>query len=181
MPSLALARIATGSSGISPGPSWTSLGLSSLRDEKAKKWVRQFGSFTIPTTPRIVHLAMTSLSQRAKLTCLTAGAMCLILTSGLGLTGCATSSGSSTVQLTEPTVVEAACGECLFGLKGKGCDLAVRINGKAYYVDGVLLDSLGDAHAADGMCQKIRKAKVTGEVQNRRFKAKSFELLAAAQ
>ncbi len=93
--------------------------------------------------------------------------------------GCSTASqaGKNAPHLTEPTVVQAACGECLFGLKGKGCDLAVRIDGQAYYVDGVNMDSLGDAHAADGMCQVIRKAKVTGEVRRGRFVATHFELL----
>ena len=28
-------------------------------------------------------------------------------------------------------LVEAACGQCKFGLEGKACDLAVRIDGKA--------------------------------------------------
>ena len=93
--------------------------------------------------------------------------------------GCSTASqaGNHAPRLTEPTVVQAACGECLFGMKGKGCDLAVRIDGHAYYVDGVNMDSLGDAHAADGMCQVIRKAKVTGEVRRGRFFATHFELL----
>lgn len=80
----------------------------------------------------------------------------------------------------QPTVVEAACGECLFGLKGDGCDLAIRWNGRAYYVDGVALDSLGDAHAADGMCQVIRQARVTGRVAKGRFQAASFELIPQA-
>ncbi len=67
--------------------------------------------------------------------------------------------------------LEAACGQCQFGLKGKGCDLAVRIKGKAYFVDGVSIDSLGDAHASDGFCNAIRKAKAQGELVDGRFKA----------
>lgn len=74
-------------------------------------------------------------------------------------------------------VVEAACGQCKFGLKGKGCDLAVRINGKAYFVDGTEIDSHGDAHADDGFCNAIRKAEVKGEVVGDRFKASYFKLL----
>ena len=73
--------------------------------------------------------------------------------------------------------VEASCGQCKFGLKGKGCSLAVRIDGKAYFVDGTDIDSHGDAHADDGFCNKIRKAKVQGEVVNERFKANYFQLL----
>ncbi len=72
--------------------------------------------------------------------------------------------------------VEAACGKCQLGLKSKDCDLAVRINGKSYFVDGVHIDSLGDAHAKDGMCNAIRKANVQGDIVNNRFKATYFVL-----
>jgi len=91
-------------------------------------------------------------------------------------TGCAT---SQPVVLREPTIVEAACGECLFGLKGDDCDLAVRIGGRAYFVAGTNIDQHGDAHAADGFCKVIRRARVTGEVKRGRFVATSFELLPA--
>lgn len=74
-------------------------------------------------------------------------------------------------------LVEAACGQCKFGLKGKSCDLAVRINGKAYFVDGTKIDDHGDAHADDGFCNAIRKAEVQGEVKNGRFLASYFRLL----
>jgi hypothetical protein len=73
--------------------------------------------------------------------------------------------------------VEASCGQCKLGLKGKGCTLAVRMDGKAYFVDGSDIDSHGDAHADDGFCNKIRKANVQGEVVNGRFKATYFQLL----
>lgn len=73
--------------------------------------------------------------------------------------------------------VEASCGQCKFGLKGKGCSLAVRVDGKAYFVDGTEIDSHGDAHADDGFCNAIRKAKVQGKVVDNRFKASYFELL----
>lgn len=73
-------------------------------------------------------------------------------------------------------MVEAACGKCQLGLKSKTCDLAVRIDGKSYFVDGVHIDSLGDAHAKDGMCNAIRKADVQGEIVNNRFKATYFVL-----
>lgn len=74
-------------------------------------------------------------------------------------------------------VVEAACGECRFKLKGDGCDLAVRIEGKAYFVDGTDIDSHGDAHAKDGFCNAVRKAEVQGEVVKDRFKVTYFKLL----
>ena len=62
--------------------------------------------------------------------------LCLSLLA-LILAGCAT---RPAVVLTKPTVVDAACGECLFSLPGKGCDLAVRVDGRSYYVDGVNMD-----------------------------------------
>jgi Family of unknown function (DUF6370) len=43
-------------------------------------------------------------------------------------------------------IVEVSCGQCQFKMQGKGCDLAVRINNKAYYVDGTKIDEHGDAH-----------------------------------
>ncbi len=74
-------------------------------------------------------------------------------------------------------VVEASCGECNFKMQGKSCDLAVRINGKSYFVDGTAIDQHGDAHASDGFCEAIRKAEVQGEIVNNRFKATYFKLL----
>ena len=74
-------------------------------------------------------------------------------------------------------LVEASCGKCKLGLPGKSCDLAVRINGKAYYVDGADIDSYGDAHAKHGFCLAIRKAEVQGEIVNNRFKATYFKLI----
>jgi Family of unknown function (DUF6370) len=72
--------------------------------------------------------------------------------------------------------VDAACGQCQFKMTGKGCDLAVRINGKSYFVDGTTIDEHGDAHAKDGFCEAIRKAEVQGEVINNRFKVTYFKL-----
>lgn len=77
----------------------------------------------------------------------------------------------------KPTIVEASCGECQFGMKGKSCDLAVRIDGKSYFVDGTKIDQHGDAHGKDGFCNAVRKASVTGEIVGNRFKATSFALI----
>ena len=74
-------------------------------------------------------------------------------------------------------IVEASCGECQFGLEGSGCDLAVRIDDKSYYVVGALMDHYGDAHGDDGMCNCVRQAKVSGEIKDGRFVSTSFELL----
>ena len=75
-------------------------------------------------------------------------------------------------------IVEASCGQCQFGMKGKGgCDLAVRIDGKSYFIDGTDIHKHGDAHAEDGFCSAIRKAEVVGEIKGDRFVASSFKLL----
>ena len=74
-------------------------------------------------------------------------------------------------------IVEAACGECQFKLTGKGCNLAVRIDKKAYFVDGTEIDSHGDAHAKDGFCNAISKAEVQGQIVNDRYKVTYFKLL----
>lgn len=84
-------------------------------------------------------------------------------------------------------IVDIACGECQFKIsqkdaKGKvkkGCDLAVRIDGKSYFVDGKKIDDFGDAHDEHGFCNAVSKAEVTGEIVNNRFKAKEIKLLPA--
>ena len=74
-------------------------------------------------------------------------------------------------------ILKAACGECRFGMRGNGCQLAVRINGKPYFVDGTSIEELGDAHAKDGLCNKIRKASVSGKLENDRYVTTSFKLI----
>ena len=75
-------------------------------------------------------------------------------------------------------VVEAACGKCQFGMTEKlSCDLAVRIDGKTYFVDGTNIHEHGDAHADDGFCEAIRKANVKGTIIESRFKSESFTLI----
>ena len=75
-------------------------------------------------------------------------------------------------------IVEASCGQCLFDMKEKeGCDLAIRIDGKSYFVDGAHIDDFGDAHAEDGFCSTIRRAEVEGRLKNSTFYAKSFKII----
>jgi Family of unknown function (DUF6370) len=74
-------------------------------------------------------------------------------------------------------VVEASCGQCKLGLPGKDCDLAVRFDGRAYFVDGNNIDGHGDAHAKNGFCNAIRRAEVRGQVVGQRFVATHFRLL----
>lgn len=78
----------------------------------------------------------------------------------------------------KPQIVEVSCGQCQFGMQSKkGCDLAVRIDGKTYFVDGTKLDDHGDAHAEDGFCNAIRKAEVVGEIKEDKFVVSYFKLL----
>ena len=96
------------------------------------------------------------------------------------LTGKAQNTESKTAKA-DPTkkiqTVEASCGQCQFHLPGKGCELAVRIDGKAYFADGTTIDEHGDAHATDGFCEAIKKAEVQGEIINNRFKVTYFKLI----
>lgn len=75
-------------------------------------------------------------------------------------------------------VVEASCGQCQFHMKDKkGCDLAVRIDGKTYWVEGSGIDDHGDAHGGMGFCNAIRKAEVSEKVKGKKFVVTSFKLL----
>ena len=74
-------------------------------------------------------------------------------------------------------IVETSCGECNFDLDGKSCDLTVKINGKAYFVDGASIHDFGNPHDKGGFCVAVRKAEVQGEIVDNRFKASYFKLL----
>lgn len=76
-------------------------------------------------------------------------------------------------------LVEVSCGQCQFGIEEPlGCDLAVRIDGKTYFIDGLNIDDFGDAHDKNtGFCNVIRKANVLGEIEDGRFKARSIKLM----
>jgi hypothetical protein len=63
-------------------------------------------------------------------------------------------------------------------MKGvKGCKLAVEIEGRHYLVQDSDIDDHGDAHAPDGLCNTIRRAKVQGSISENRFVADEFRLL----
>ena len=74
-------------------------------------------------------------------------------------------------------IVEVSCGKCNFNMGGESCALAVRINGKNYFVDGPSINDFGDAHAKEGLCKAVRKAAVQGEIVDNRFKATYFKLI----
>ncbi|QNM85108.1 hypothetical protein H9W90_13030 [Polaribacter pectinis] len=76
-------------------------------------------------------------------------------------------------------VAEVSCGQCQFDLDSEdGCSLAVRLDDKAYFVDGFNIDDFGDAHDEKiGFCNVVRKGEITGEVVDGRFVASSLKLL----
>ena len=73
--------------------------------------------------------------------------------------------------------VLASCGTCNFKMKAPGCPLAIKLENKYYFVDGTKIDDHGDAHADDGFCNVIKKAKVQGTVKGDRFTASYFEII----
>ena len=77
----------------------------------------------------------------------------------------------------KPKIIEAIWGQFQFDMKGYDCDLARRIDGKKYFVDGTTIDSNGVAHTDDGFCIIIRIAEVLCKIVDYRFKVTSFKLL----
>ena len=69
-------------------------------------------------------------------------------------------------------IVDTACGMD----DEKGCVLAVEINSEFYYVEGTNIDDHGDAHAKDGFCNSIRKARVKGVIKGEKFFLENFKL-----
>lgn len=75
-------------------------------------------------------------------------------------------------------VAELSCGQCKFDLDSEaGCSLAVRIDDKAYFVEGFNIDDFGDAHDENiGFCNVIRKGEITGKIEDGRFVASDIKL-----
>ena len=91
----------------------------------------------------------------------------------LGLIAC---TGASTDQASDlhasAMTVEVGCASCIYGMEGVGdCELAARIDGKAYLVE---LEGF-DAHGA-GLCAGAQTAVVIGAIEDDRFHATSLEL-----
>lgn len=74
-------------------------------------------------------------------------------------------------------IYDVSCGQCNYNMTGDVCELAIKINGHFYYVEGTRLHDHGDAHAEDGLCTVERKANVHGQLKKGVFVAESFELL----
>lgn len=110
-------------------------------------------------------------------------AMCLAAGTSLWLSGCgANTAPESNDESSEPHAqsmeVDFGCATCIYDMEGvTGCVLAVEIEGAYYLVDGVDIDDLGDAHAADGLCLVERRGTITGAIEGDRFTAASASLL----
>ena len=102
--------------------------------------------------------------------------MKLLCTLGLFVLFSLNSIAQETVTEKKQTV-EASCGICQFSMEGTSCDLAVRIDGKSYYVEGAKMNDHGDAHSDHGMCNEVRQAEVIGEIVGDKFIATSFKLI----
>ncbi|MDG1147852.1 MAG: DUF6370 family protein [Crocinitomicaceae bacterium] len=90
------------------------------------------------------------------------------------LAGCA-----STIKTQDviTTIVKASCGTCNFEMTSDACELAVKIEGKHYFVEGSSIDEHDDAHGSVGLCSMVRDAKVVGEIKYGVFVAEKFELI----
>jgi hypothetical protein len=76
-------------------------------------------------------------------------------------------------------IAAISCGQCKFELDSEnGCSLAVKIDDKAYFVDGFNIDDFGDAHDKHiGFCNVVRQAEVTGVIEDGRFVASAIKLV----
>ena len=107
----------------------------------------------------------------------------MIITTSVTLAACTAESPDGSARagadasVVNNRVVEASCGQCQLGLPGTGCDLAVAYDGKAHYVDGSHIDDHGDAHAPNGMCNAVLKARVSGTLVDNRFQATEFVII----
>lgn len=92
----------------------------------------------------------------------------------LVISSCATMKNTDTVV---DGTYDVSCGICNFEMTGDDCALAIVIDGKNYYIEGSAIDEHGDAHAADGLCTVVRKAKVKGVIKKGVFIAESVVLI----
>lgn len=84
----------------------------------------------------------------------------------------------SSQNLITDKIVDASCGQCQFNSdEQKGCDLAIKIDDKVYWVKNTGIDDHGDSHASNGFCNAVRKAKVSGIIKNDNLYASSFSLV----
>lgn len=77
---------------------------------------------------------------------------------------------AAAIQKVSALATEVACSKCVYHMAGaKGCELAVKLDGKTYLVDGAKLDT-------HEWCERSLNAVVSGSVENGRFVASSVKL-----
>lgn len=68
--------------------------------------------------------------------------------------------------------LEVACAGCIFKMEGaEGCELAAKIDGKAYLVSGASFD----AHST-GLCDASKQADAAGKIEGDKFIVTKMEL-----
>ncbi len=84
-------------------------------------------------------------------------------------------SGNTDTATAETKTYEVGCGGCIFEMAdAEGCEAAVKVDGKAYRIEGVEIP----AHKI-GLCSGSAEADMAGEVQDGIFVATSFALTGA--
>lgn len=75
-------------------------------------------------------------------------------------------------KLTGEETTEVGCGMCMYSMEGvESCELAAKVDGKAYLVTGVDFDTHGS-----GLCNGTSNAKITGSVYEDGVTATKVEL-----
>jgi hypothetical protein len=75
-------------------------------------------------------------------------------------------------QTVAAQTLEVGCGGCIFNMEGaQGCQLAAKIDGKAYLVSGASFD----AHST-GLCSASKQADVAGTIKDGKFVVTKMEL-----
>lgn len=78
----------------------------------------------------------------------------------------------------ENKIVQTGCGMCMFKAKSaKSCSVYVKIDDQFYETVGVDKKVTGTGHEADGYCEVIKKARISGEIKRGKFYATSFSYI----
>jgi len=81
-------------------------------------------------------------------------------------------------QKLDKQIVETSCGMCQFGqIDQKGCHINIRLGQKVLPVVGAPKLTMEEMHAPGSYCVAIRKARVSGTIDQDRFLASSWDLL----
>ena len=75
-------------------------------------------------------------------------------------------------QTVAAQTVEVGCGGCIFNMESvQGCQLAAKVDGKAYLVSGASFD----AHST-GLCSASKQADAAGTIEDGKFVVTKMEL-----